>query len=184
VPLYACVQTHDPRHIIKKFLPCVLLPTTEFVELVFVYCCGCPIIQSDHSMFHPQLNSDEIEQTLLTSHQTKKNKINTISIRKHFQWHEYPKTVIVNQLETWDDGKLLGQFLYNWNKHDSHLIQGWTIYSRLVQSSFHLHSVVIYHFTRFNVGVSQPDILSAQHWTGGTGGAIPFKLYEITATVP
>ena len=40
--------------------------------------------------------------------------------------------------------------------------------------------------TRFNVGASQPDIrvLSIQHWTGGTGGAIPFKLYEITAAVP
>jgi hypothetical protein len=67
---------------------------------------------------------------------------------------------------------------------------------RLGQSSFHMHSVVIYHFlihfstlpppTRFNVGASQPDIrfLSDQHWTGGTGGAIPFKLHEITAAVP
>jgi hypothetical protein len=36
-----------------------------------------------------------------------------------------------------------------------------------------------------HVGVLQPDIrlLSAQHWTGGTGDATPFKLYEITAYV-
>ena len=40
--------------------------------------------------------------------------------------------------------------------------------------------------TRFNVGASQPDIrfLSIQHWTGGTGGAIPFKLYGNYSSCP
>ena len=75
-------------------------------------------------------------------------------------------------------------------------LQSLTIY-RLGQSSFHMHSVVIYHF-RIHifyppspppVSMLAPRIQTSDFcWPniepGGTGGAIPFKLYEITAAVP
>jgi hypothetical protein len=65
----------------------------------------------------------------------------------------------------------------------------------LGKSHFHIHSDVLSHFMTFSTlplpqpfqccGVLQTDIrfLSAQHWNGGTEGATPFKLCEITTYV-
>jgi hypothetical protein len=91
-----------------------------------------------------------------------------------------------------------GTWLVPSSMHSKHITWPIILSYNLWQYTLHtlyIHSDVLSHFMTFSTlplpqpfqccGVLQTDIrfLSAQHWNGGTEGATPFKLCEITTYV-